>query len=153
VFQARWEGNVSRVFIPSQNRADNAAQERASRSSQIEKASFGFPGPSSAIGDAATGLPVTPVFPSRYATNEAGYLTVKFPKSEIQNPKSEIKARSSQPSTLNSQRATAELLSGSRPVGRSLGEGWLDGTGGWKPLELGEILARWNELKTSVNRE
>jgi hypothetical protein len=140
VFQARWEGNVSRVFIPSQNRADNAAQERASRSSRIEKASFGFPGPSSAIWDAATGLPVTPVFPSRYATNETGYLTVKFPKSEI-------KARSSQPSTLNSQRATAELLSGSRPVGRSLGEGRLDGTGGWKPLELGEIVARWKELK------
>jgi hypothetical protein len=75
------------------------------------------------IWDATTGLPVTPVFPSRYATNEAGYLNVQFP-----DP---------QPSTLNSQRATAELLSGSR----------LDGTGGWKPLELGEITARWNELK------
>jgi hypothetical protein len=42
------------------------------------------------IWDAATGLPVTPVFPSRHATNETDYRTVKLGKSEIRNPKSEI---------------------------------------------------------------
>ncbi len=86
------------------------------------------------IWDAATGLPVTPKFPSHPATNETGYLTVNFPQSEIQNPKSEIEGLRVPPSAF---RVQAELLSGSR----------LDGTGGWKPLELGEILARWNELK------
>jgi hypothetical protein len=57
-------------------------------------------------------------------TGEAECRTVKlptFPKSEIGNQKS-------------------EMLSGSR----------LDGTGGWKPLELGEIVAHWNELRTSA---
>ena len=34
----------------------------------------------------------------------------------------------------------AELLSGSR----------LDGTGGWKPLELGEIVVRWSDLNSSL---
>jgi WD40 repeat protein len=77
------------------------------------------PGQRAQVWDAATGLPVTPNFQSRYATSEVEYRTVRlptFPKSQIANSKSEI-------------------LSGSR----------LDGTGGWKPLELGEIVPRWNE--------
>ena len=127
------------------------------------------------VWDAATRLPVTPVFPSRYATNEADYRTVSLPESQIPNPQSSIDSSTEQSSghgpstsahsasagtettdpgspplklrTPNSElRLLAELLSGSR----------LDGTGGWKPLVLGEIVARWNELRvknpTPANR-
>jgi hypothetical protein len=178
VFQARWEGNLPSVFLPSQNRADKAAQERASRSSRIEKASFGFPVPTSPIWDAATGLPVTPVFPSRYTNNEVDYRTVKLAsfsssrrESALTSPEDDVSgltsAATSQPTFAfptsafslepSDFRPLAELLSGSQLVGRSLGEGWLDGTGGWKPLELGEIVARWNELngkyRSSANRQ
>jgi eukaryotic-like serine/threonine-protein kinase len=84
------------------------------------------------IWHATTGLPVTPMFQSRYAAIEADYRTVKSPaisQSQIPNPKSPIL----NPPDL---RPLAELLSGSR----------LDGTGGWQPLELGEIVARWDGL-------
>jgi hypothetical protein len=73
------------------------------------------------VWDPTSGLPVTHIFQSRYASSEEEYRAVKlptFPKSEIRNQRSEI-------------------LSGSR----------LDGTGGWKPLELGEIVARWKGLR------
>jgi serine/threonine protein kinase/WD40 repeat protein len=82
-----------------------------------------YTGQRAQIWDPATGLPVTPVFQSRYATNEAEYRTVRLPTL----PKSEIKSQKS------------EILSGSR----------LDGTGGWKPIELGEIQERWNELRAN----
>ncbi|MCL4178136.1 MAG: protein kinase [Verrucomicrobia bacterium] len=81
---------------------------------------------------AATGLPVTPIFHSRYAAIEADYRTVKLSaisESPITNPQSSIL----NPPDL---RPMAELLSGSR----------LDGTGGWQPLELGEIVQRWDGL-------
>jgi WD40 repeat protein len=116
---------------------------------------------------AGTGLPVTPIFRSRYGTNEADYRNVRLPASsnaEIRSQRSEVRqgreerqsaqaaasAPGTAPDTLTSDlrpltsglrassfelRLLAELLSGSR----------LDGTGGWKPLELGEIVARWNE--------
>jgi hypothetical protein len=42
-------------------------------------------------------------------------------------------------SPITDYRVQAELLSGSR----------LDGTGGWKPLELGEIVALWSDLSSS----
>jgi serine/threonine protein kinase/WD40 repeat protein len=124
------------------------------------------------IWDAATGLPVTPVFPSHYATNETDYRTVKLPalsfaitvgtrstaspslQPEVRDAggtrpypeQKEVHAggrdegafSNSALRTPNSAlRVHAELLSGSR----------LDGTGGWKQLELGEIVARWKELK------
>ncbi|MCP5524866.1 MAG: hypothetical protein H7A46_25350, partial [Verrucomicrobiales bacterium] len=85
-----------------------------------------YPNQRAQVWDATSGLPVTPVFRSRYATNEAAYRTIQFPDFPSDT-------RHSPPQAL------AELLSGSR----------LDGTGGWKPLELGDILARWN----AVNRE
>ena len=80
-----------------------------------------YTGQRAQIWDPAIGLPITPVFQSRYATNEAEYRTVKLPTL----PKSEIRSRKS------------EILSGSQ----------LDGTGGWKPLELSEIVTRWRQLK------
>jgi WD40 repeat protein len=97
------------------------------------------------IWHAATGLPVTPIFQSRYTTNEADYRTVKLPtlgpsrpqatdhRSLITDHRSLITEQRIPPSAFRLQ---AELLSGSR----------LDGTGGWKPLELGEIVARWDQL-------
>jgi hypothetical protein len=101
---------------------------------------------------AATGLPVTPSFQSRYASNEAQYRTVTLAafslvpaersgrseaaiaKSPIPNPQSETEPFRVPPFDF---RVLAELLSASR----------LDGTGGWKPLELGEIMERWKELR------
>ena len=77
------------------------------------------------IWDAATGLPVTAMFQSRYATREADYRTVKLPTLFVAGNPSGSQLQS-----------LAELLSGSR----------LDGTGGWRPLELGEIVSRWNNL-------
>ena len=128
-----------------------------------------YPKQRAQIWHAATGLPVTPCFQSRYTTNETNYRTVLLPafslapiggegrgeeaisKSEIRNPKSEMPPLTSglRPLTSDSLhrasvvspppsvlRLLAELLSGSR----------LDGTGGWKPLELGEIVERWKRL-------
>ncbi len=113
---------------------------------------------------AGTGLPVTSIFPSRYATNEADYRTVRLPaRSEGRDQRSAVRGQRSEdrqgsaasqnlrrtsrsPTSVlgppsselrassSELRALAELLSGSR----------LDGTGGWRPLELGEIVARWN---------
>ena len=74
------------------------------------------------VWESAIGLRMTPVFQSRFATNETGYLNTRLRTSRI--------------STLNSQRSTAELLRGSLP----------SGTGGWKPLELGEVLWCWIKL-------
>jgi hypothetical protein len=78
------------------------------------------------IWHAATGLPVTPTFRSYHATNEADYVNIRFAgisDPELRAPDSEL-------------RSLAELLSGSR----------LDGTGGWKPLELGEVVEQWKEF-------
>ncbi len=115
------------------------------------------------VWDAATGLPVTPVFQSRYTTNEADYRTVRLPTFVTTGPQttdhgpstfaqrasadkltSDLRPLTSAPRRLSSVvgppssvlRSLAELLSGSR----------LDGTGGWKPLEVGEIVERWNQL-------
>ena len=101
----------------------------------------------------ATGLPVTPIFRSRYATDEENYRTVRLPASDGDYGPSTFALLASAdrlssdfpPPTSGSPqlrassfelRRQAELLSGSR----------LDGTGGWKPLGLGEILERWNTL-------
>ncbi len=76
------------------------------------------------IWDAATGLPVTPIFSTHYAVDEADYRRIHFPSpSFLPFP----------PSIL------AELLSASR----------LDATGGWKPLELGEIIEQWNRVQAA----
>jgi WD40 repeat protein len=103
------------------------------------------------IWDVGTGLPVTPSFRSRYATNETEYRTATLStfslapsrtkgrgegasdKSEIRNGESETQNLRLPTSDL---RSLAELLSGSR----------LDGSGGWIPLELSEVVARWNML-------
>ena len=110
-----------------------------------------YPKQRAQIWHAATGLPVTPSFQSRYASNEAEYRTVTLAafslvptegsgrseapiaKSPIPNPQSETQPLRVPPSDL---RVLGELLSGSR----------LDGTGGWRPLELSEIVARWSQL-------
>jgi len=55
------------------------------------------------IWDAATGLPITPPFRSRYATNEADYQTIKFPV---------LRATAREKTSSKSQ--IAQLLSGSR---------------------------------------
>jgi hypothetical protein len=56
------------------------------------------------VWDAATGLPVTPIFQTRYATSEAEYRTVKlptFPKSQIAIRKCRVAAASTAPADGN----------------------------------------------------
>jgi hypothetical protein len=92
-----------------------------------------YPSQRAQVWDAATGLPVTPTFQSRYATIEAEYRTFHLPKSP--NPQSSIPNRPPIPAfrpLTSALRLQAELLAG-----------------GWKPLELGEIVARWSESRPS----
>lgn len=79
------------------------------------------------VWDASTGLPVTPMFRSRYAERELQYRTVELPELP---PASDASGAELQ--------ALAELLAGSR----------LDGAGGWRPLNLIEIASRWNQFQT-----
>lgn len=74
------------------------------------------------IWDAGSGLPLTPLVSSYYTTDEPAYTTVKLPT--VKGPTEELLQ-------------IAELLSGNR----------LDASGGWKSVDLSEILAAWENLK------
>ena len=100
--------------------------------------------PCAQVGRATTGLPLTPVFQSRYATNEVDCRTVRLstgaldrgPQTTDRGPLTSVL----RPPNSQLPASSSEVQPSSFPGNR------LDGTGGWKPLELGEIVERWKEL-------